>query len=65
MVKNLLTTKIKLDIINKTLSEIGRLAQLGEHRLYTAGVIGPSPITSTMCQQKNWKNSEVAKRDGL
>ena len=27
---------------------IGSLAQLGEHRLYTAEVIGSSPITSTI-----------------
>ena len=27
---------------------IGSLAQLGEHRLYTAEVVGSSPITSTI-----------------
>ena len=33
---------------------IGSLAQLGEHRLYTAEVVGSSPITSTIKFKEEW-----------
>ncbi len=42
-----LTKKINNDILNKRVSH-GCLAQLGEHRLYTAGVGGSIPSTSTI-----------------
>ena len=40
----------------------GCLAQLGEHRLYTAEVGGSSPSASTINTQKLPKDGGVAKR---
>ena len=40
----------------------GCLAQLGEHRLYTAEVGGSIPSASTKIRIENWRGSEEAKR---
>ena len=50
---------------------IGSLAQLGEHRLYTAEVVGSSPITSTIkfkeeglsCLNAHCRRSSVVERN--
>ena len=50
---------------------IGSLAQLGEHRLYTAEVVGSSPITSTIkfkeevlgCLNAHCRRSSMVERD--
>ena len=40
----------------------GCLAQLGEHRLYTAGVRGSSPLTSTTKTSNPNRTGRIAKR---
>ena len=48
ILKNVLTTMRKISIINLVGRTHGRLAQLGEHLPYKQGVIGSSPIATTI-----------------